>query len=241
MTLLLLLVLALPLAGCVALTPEPTQPTAVAAAPSPTPLPTVAPSPESSPAGSPTPAPPTPTEAPSTPTPSPTLARETATPTVTATARAPLAVATPTAPPPQPTATPTRRTTPPRPTATPTPAWPQTLILREADIEAAAARNAVPGLQVQGLDVTLGSGGMVLTFASLRYGFVSLRNVTVQGSFAVANGDVNFVAERIQPRNPATSIIPGAINQALDNYLAAWYVESLRVEPGRLVAQVRPR
>lgn len=111
----------------------------------------------------------------------------------------------------------------------------------EADIEAAAAGNAVPGLQVQGLDVTLAGGGMTLTFASLRYGFVSLRNVTVQGYFTVVNGDVTFVAERIQPRNLATSILPGAINQALDSYLAGWYVESLRVEPGRLVAQVRPR
>lgn len=237
--LLLLLVLALLLAGCVTLTPEPTQPSPTAVA-----LATTAPSPTALPSPTPT-ATQTIAEA---FTPTPTAAQavarpSTATPTATATStvRTALAAATATPTPLRSTATPTRTSTPQRPTATPTPAWPRTLIIREADIEAAAAGNAVPGLQVQGLDVTLSSSGMTLTFASLRYGFVALRNVTVQGYFTVTNGDVTFVAERIQPRNLATAVIPGMINQALDGYLADWHVESLRSEPGRLVVQVRPR
>lgn len=142
-----------------------------------------------------------------------------------------------------PSATPTaKRAQPtPRPTATPTPAWPRELVITEMDIEAAAAGDAVPGLQVQGLDVQLGNNTMTISFDSLRYGFVSLRNVNVQGHFEVVNGDVNFVADRIQPRNLATATIPGFVNQALDQNLAGWYVESLSIRPGALVAKVRPR
>jgi hypothetical protein len=114
-------------------------------------------------------------------------------------------------------------------------------VITETDIEDAATGTAVPGLQVEGLDVRLDSGIMTVAFSSLRYGFISQRNVTIQGHFTVANGDVKFVADRIQPRNLATSTIPGFVNQALDRYLAGWYVEALRVEPGRLVASVRPR
>jgi hypothetical protein len=128
-----------------------------------------------------------------------------------------------------------------RPTATPTPGWPKDLVITEADIEAGASGDAMPGLQVQGLDVQFGNDSMVIAFDSLRYSFVSLRNVTVQGHFEVANGDVTFVADRIQPRNLATTAIPGFVNQALDQNLAGWYVESLSIEPGALVAKVRPR
>lgn len=142
-----------------------------------------------------------------------------------------------------PTATPMVRRAQPaaRPTATPTPGWPKDLVITEADIEAGASGDAMPGLQVQGLDVQFGNDSMVIAFDSLRYSFVSLRNVTVQGHFEVANGDVTFVADRIQPRNLATTAIPGFVNQALDQNLAGWYVESLSIEPGALVAKVRPR
>ncbi len=195
------------------------------------------------------------TAAPATPTalpPTPTDTATTVPSTSTATAKPPTATATPlvatatvTRAPAKalPSATPTTRRTRPaaRPTATPTPAWPKELVITEKDIEAAAAGDAVPGLQVQGLDVQLGNNTMTISFDSLRYGFVSLRNVTVQGHFEVVNGDVNFVADRIQPRNLATATIPGFVNQALDQSLAGWYVESLSIRPGALVAKVRPR
>lgn len=139
-----------------------------------------------------------------------------------------------------PTPTPTLRRAQPAARPTATPAWPQALVITEADIEAGASGNTVPGLQVEGLDVQLGDGTMTVSFSRLRYGIVSLRNVTIQGHFTVANGDVTFVADRIQPRNLATSTIPGFVNQSLDQYLAGWYVEELQIEPGQLVASVRP-
>jgi hypothetical protein len=100
---------------------------------------------------------------------------------------------------------------------------------------------SVPGLQVTGLDVQFGSNTMTMSFDSLRYSFVSLRDVTIEGHFEVNNGDVTFVADRISPRNLATSAIPGFINQSLDQQLGQWYVESIAIQPGQLAATVRPR
>ncbi len=128
---------------------------------------------------------------------------------------------------------------PARPAATPTPEWPKSLTITAEDIEQGAA--SVPGLQVTGLDVQFASDSMTLSFDSLRYSFVSMRNVTVQGHFTVNNCDVEFVADSINPRNLATSAIPGFVNQSLDQQLAPWCVESLAVQPGQLVVSVRPR
>ncbi len=128
---------------------------------------------------------------------------------------------------------------PARPTATPTPEWPKTLVITADDIEQGAS--SVPGLQISGLDVTFGNNTMAMRFDSLRYSFVSMRNVTVEGRFVVNNCDVDFVADRITPRNLATGAIPGFINQSLDQQLGAWCVESLAVQPDQLVATVRPR
>ncbi len=136
-------------------------------------------------------------------------------------------------------AAPTATRAPARPTATPTPEWPKTLVITADDIEQGAT--SVPGLQVTGLDVQFGSNTMTMSFDSLRYSFVSLRDVTIEGHFEVNNGDVNFVADRISPRNLATSAIPGFINQSLDQQLGQWYVESLSIQPGQLAATVRPR
>ncbi len=150
--------------------------------------------------------------------------------------------------PPRPTATPATRAvrstptavrTAARPTATPTPQWPKTLVITADDIEQGAT--SVPGLQIGGLDVQFGNNAMTMRFDSLRYSFVSLRNVTVEGRFLVNNCDLDFVADRITPRNLATGAIPGFINQSLDQQLGAWCVESLAVQPGQLAATVRPR
>jgi hypothetical protein len=164
-------------------------------------------------------------------------------PTATATRVAPTATrVVPTATRVAPTATraaPTATRAPARPTATPTPEWPKTLVITADDIEQGAT--SVPGLQISGLDVTFGNNTMTMSFDSLRYSLVSLRNVVIQGRFVVSNGDVDFVADSISPRNLATGAIPGFINQSLDQQLSAWYVEAVTVQPGQLVATVRPR
>jgi hypothetical protein len=162
----------------------------------------------------------TPTDRPASPTPTPL--RPSATPTTRAVR-----------------STPTALRAAARPAATPTPQWPKTLVITADDIEQGAS--SVPGLQVSGLDVTFGNNTMAMRFDSLRYSFVSMRNVTVEGRFVVNNCDVDFVADRITPRNLATGAIPGFINQSLDQQLGAWCVESLAVQPGQLVATVRPR
>jgi hypothetical protein len=113
------------------------------------------------------------------------------------------------------------------------------LVISARDIEQGAT--SVPGLQISGLDVQFGNNTMTMSFDSLRYSFVSMRNVTIGGRFAVNNCDVDFVADRITPRNLATGAIPGFINQSLDQQLGAWCVESLAVQPDQLVATVRPR
>jgi hypothetical protein len=172
-------------------------------------------------------------------------------PTVAPTATPLLPTATPVPPTPTPqppTATPTTRVvaaTPTaaraaaRPSATPTSQWPATLIISASDIEQGAT--SVPGLQISGLDVQFGNNAMTMRFDSLRYSLISMRNVTVEGRFVVNNCDVDFVADRITPRNLATGAIPGFINQSLDQQLGAWCVEALTVQPGQLVATVRPR
>lgn len=165
-----------------------------------------------------TPGPPTATPPPPTPTPLP----PTATPT-TQVVRS----------------TPTAARAAAQPSVTPTAQWPATLVISESDIEQGAS--AVPGLEVTGLEVDFANGVMAMRFDSLRYSFVSLRNVTIEGRFVANNGDVTFVADRISPRNLATSAIPGFINQSLDQQLAGWYVEAVEIVPGQLVATVRPR
>ncbi len=176
-----------------------------------------------------------------TPTAAPTRAAELAVqPTATVTRVPPTATPTRVAP----TATPTRvaptaTRAPARPTATPTPEWPKTLVITADEIEQGAT--SVPGLQITGLDVQFGNNTMTMSFDSLRYSLVSLRNVTVEGRFVVNNCDVDFVADRITPRNLATGAIPGFVNQSLDQQLGAWCVESLTMQPGQLVATVRPR
>jgi hypothetical protein len=112
-------------------------------------------------------------------------------------------------------------------------------VITADDLEKGAT--SVPGLQVTGLDVQFGDDAMTMSFDSLRYSFVSMRDVTIDGHFVVNNCDVDFVADRITPRNLATGAIPGFINQSLDQQLGAWCVESLTVQPGQLVATVRPR
>lgn len=176
-----------------------------------------------------------------TPAAAPTRAAELAVQPAATAARAP-STATPTRV--APTATPTRvaptaTRAPARPTATPTPQWPQTLIITADEIEQGAT--SVPGLQISGLDVQFGANTMTMSFDSLRYSFVSLRNVTIEGRFVVNNCDVDFVADRITPRNLATGAIPGFVNQSLDQQLGAWCVEALAMQPGQLVATVRPR
>lgn len=167
----------------------------------------------------------------------------TAPPAPTATRVAPTATrVAPTATRAAPTATraaPAATRAPARPTATPTPEWPKTLVITADEIEEGAT--SVPGLQVSGLDVQFGNGVMTMRFDSLRYSFVSLRNVTIEGRFVVNNCDVDFVADRITPRNLATGAIPGFINQSLDQQLGDWCVESVAVQPGQLTATVRPR
>jgi hypothetical protein len=113
------------------------------------------------------------------------------------------------------------------------------LVITADDIEQGAS--SVPGLQISGLDVQFGNDTMTMSFDSLRYSFVSLRDVTVEGRFTVSNCNVDFVADSISPRNLATSAIPGFINQALDQQLGAWCVEAVTIQPGQLVASVRPR
>lgn len=208
--------------------------TAVAQAPEAQPEPTVAPTEE--PTATPLPTD-TPTEEPTAttaPTDTPTVAP-------TATSVPPTATATRAAA----TATPTRRapTATPRPTraavvATPTPEWPQTIVITEAEIEELATTGNVA---ITGLDVSFGSDTMTVFFESLQAGFISLRNVTVQGHFEVNNGTATFVADSISPRNLATSQIPAFVNQALGQQFGQWYVEDVTITPGQLSATVSPR
>lgn len=143
------------------------------------------------------------------------------------------------------TATPTRRATraaTSRPSPTPTPQWPAKIVITEEQIQDLAGSNAVDGLTIQGLEVELQEDGtMVLSFDSLRYGFISLRQTTVRGQLVESDGRVSFVVTDIQPRNLATGAIPGFINQAMGQAFNTWYVEDLQTEAGQLELLVRPR
>lgn len=186
-----------------------------------------------------------PTVAPSTDTPAPpTATATTAPPTATATTAPPTATTAPTRAAATATRAPTRTPVPAAPTraaATPTSEWPKTITVTEEQIEQLAASGEVPGLTISGLDVTFGDDTMTVFFSSLRYGFISLRDVTVQGHFQVSNGTATFVADSITPRNLATTQIPGFVNQSLGQQFSQWYVEALAIEPGQLTATVHPR
>ncbi|MEZ4770884.1 MAG: hypothetical protein R2844_21010 [Caldilineales bacterium] len=211
--------------------------TAVAQAPEVVAEPTVAPT--EAPTATPAPTD-TPTEAPTAtavPTDTPTEAPTATNVPPTATATRPAATSTPTGVPPTATPRPTRAAV----VATPTPEWPQTIVITEAEIEDLAASGSVPGLTITGLDVTFGNDTMTVFFESLKYGFISMRNVTVQGHFDVSNGTATFVADSISPRNLATTQIPGFVNQALGQQFSQWYVEDITITPGQLSASVSPR
>ena len=180
-------------------------------------------------------------------TPSPS-ATEPAEPTAT-----PTAESSPTSEPVTPTvekkATPTtskatataKATTAAKAARTPTPAWPAEIVVSEADVKQLAAGAAAQGIDIQGLDVQFKDGSMVLSADNLRYGFVSARNLVLQGRPLVANGRVTLQVDSVQPNNLVTAALPSVINQMLGQAFEQWYVEDLQVQPGQLVLTVRPR
>jgi hypothetical protein len=163
-------------------------------------------------------------------------------PSPTATRRA-LSTATPTRL--RATATPTVRSTRVllAPTATPTatPQWPAEIVLTEQQIEQMAGDIGLQGLTISGLDASFENDLMVVRADSLRYGFISIRDLVIKARPVAEDGLVTFQVESISPNNLATAAIPGLINQSLGQAFADWYVESVRVEPGQLVVTVRPR
>lgn len=183
------------------------------------------------PTPTPTPVPPTPTPTPTplppTPTPTPTPIPPTPTPTQRP---AKLQVASPTAVP----------TSPPKPTATPTSQWPAEIVLTDAQLEELASSYSMQGVDVQGVQVEFRQGSLAVSATRVRYGFFTINNLIVEGRVRVTNGKVSFIADRIQPRNLATAALPTLVDQFLTQALQGWYVESLQLEPGRMILRLRP-
>lgn len=225
-----------PVATAIAQAPEVVAEPTVAPteAPIATAAPTEAPTAIPAPTDTPTAAP-TATSVPATDTPTAAPTATSVPPTATAVRAA--AANTPTRVPPTATSRPTRAAV----VATPAPEWPQTIVISEAEVEELAASGDMPGLVITGLDVTFGNDTMTVFFESLKYGFISMRNVTVEGHFDVTNGTATFVADRIDPRNLATTQIPSFVNQALGQQFTQWYVEDITITPGELSASVSPR
>lgn len=167
--------------------------------------------------------------------------RPTRTPTATAVAGlTPTALRVRTA---TPTATAIRRlssvaTVEPSPTA---PTWPIEISISDGELTEMADTANVQGLTLDGFEAQVLDGTLVMQFDRLRYGFVSVREARIEGHLEVQDGQVSFVADRIQPRNLVTSAIPAFINQSLAQATGEWYVEDARLEPGQLVLVVRPR
>ncbi len=80
---------------------------------------------------------------------------------------------------------------------------------------------------------------MTLRAAQLSYGVLSLRDVVVEGTLRAEDGVPVFDTTQIEPSSFATNLIPPLINQFLGMAANDWYVEDVRVEPGRLVLMVR--
>ncbi len=142
-------------------------------------------------------------------------------------------------PSPTPRPTPTLLAAPTRPPAPAPSNGVRTVVIRAADIENGTA--AIPGLTVTGLKVTMTAGVLSLRAASLSYTVLKLDNISISGHFTLTDGVATFVADEINPRNLATSLLPTVINQTLQQQLSQWYVENLTVEAGQLTATVRPR
>lgn len=127
-----------------------------------------------------------------------------------------------------------------QPTSAATPHPLAEVVITEADIEERARSASVQGATVEGLDVEFLPGRMRLRVARLGYGFLDLQDVLVEGALRAADGWPVFEATRIEPNNLATRVIPPLINQYLGWAASGWYVEDLRLEPGRLVLLARP-
>ncbi len=156
----------------------------------------------------------------------------------------------PTLPPPTrraqaPTAAPTRLapTAAPRvePSATPT-RDPNLVIITEEDVLFAVTSGATAesGATLENVGVQFTADGkMILTAGRLGYGFISADNVVLVGRLIAAGGKLQLETESISPRGLVTSFIPTLANEALQQYTARWYVDSVQTLEGRIEMRVR--
>ncbi len=145
-------------------------------------------------------------------------------------------------------ATPTRQapTVPTtQPTITPAPALaatatpdPNLVIIMEADIAAMAAAGA-GGATLEGLTVRFADERMTFRADRLRYGDISVADLTLIGRLVAKAGKLELMTESVTPRGLVTALIPVFVNQALAQYTAQWYIEEARTLDGRLELRIR--
>lgn len=157
----------------------------------------------------------------------------------------------PTLPAPTPAATaarPSPTTVIPRPSATPLPPPaaiatpdPNLVVITEADVVAAVAGGGAEqgGAEIEGLTVRFTDGRMIFRAERLRYGQISVVDLTLTGRLVAKDGKLALIAESVAPRGLVTALIPTFANQALAQYTAQWYIEEVRTLEGKLELRIR--
>jgi len=114
-------------------------------------------------------------------------------------------------------------------------------VITEADIARAVGGSTLgqEGLNVEGLEVRFSGGKMRLTANQLVYGMVSLQDLELVGSLTAVEGRLQLNVDSIQPGGLVGAMIPALANEALAQYGAEWYVESVQVGEGYISLRLR--
>jgi hypothetical protein len=118
---------------------------------------------------------------------------------------------------------------------------PHLIVITEADIAAAVAGGAAAqqGVTIDNLKVRFADGKTYITADRLGYGIIKMQNLDLVGRLVAQDGVLSLAVESISPRGLAANFLPTAVNQALANFGAQWYVEDVRTLDGQVELRVR--
>jgi hypothetical protein len=119
---------------------------------------------------------------------------------------------------------------------------PHHFVITEADITSSITGGgmAASGVQADKLGVHFtGDGKTSITADKIAYGPINLQNMAVVGRLVAKNGALQMDVESVAPQGFVSGMIPGVINQALQQYASQWYIESVNTTQGQIELQIR--
>jgi hypothetical protein len=119
---------------------------------------------------------------------------------------------------------------------------PHHFVITEADITSSITGGgmAASGVQADKLAVHFsGDGKTSITADKIAYGPINLQNMAVVGRLTAKNGALQMDVESVAPGGFVSGMIPGVINQALQQYASQWYIENVKTTQGQIELQIR--